>query len=88
MSLTLIQLVAEQQFIIRDVSRMPPLVVGDAQDIDRMQQVGGISPFDLPVDQAGAIVDEPVVHVIVTDILHFDQESVAGGGLEDDIEGG
>ena len=52
-----------------------------------MQQVGGITPLDLPVDQAGAIVDEPVVHVVVPDILHLDQETVAGWSLADDIEG-
>ena len=29
-----------------------------------------------------------VVHVVIPDILHLDQEAVAGRGLADDIEGG
>ena len=66
---------------------MSPFVIGNANDVHRVQNVLFVLPLDLVLDEGAAVEEQAVVHVRLRDSLHLAEEFLLGGFVgADDIE--
>ena len=77
----------EQEVIGRDWCRMSPFVIGNANDVHRVQNVLLVLSLDLLLDEGAAVEEQAVVHVRFREALHLAEEFLLGGFVgADDIE--